>query len=347
MRRQNPLELVFEDISTFDAENPIVRSLLREIDLKKKQTDSDFVKSLPSHPGKEFEIKKRLDKLRGLDTSDNIYNNNNKNNIDFGEPPSLPSIEDFLDGGPRPPQPPPPPLPPSFNGDLFNKPNVLIPPPSTEDFNVKINKARPTIWKKGIENNLFGSQAQMKGPRETEKTSTQNEIDVFLYELPEKKIPELELSDGLLNSLGTAAKTIFDDSIPTQKEEEEEILKDIFDEYNLNDIKNTIDEKGEVPESLYFFYGGDSEQSVQALEFIGLSPINREFAAFLLSNLGLKTMTQNKLSIYVESGEIFYHNHNTGENFYNFLLSQQNDKAAYVPKKFSYRNSFETYISSF
>ena len=187
MRRQNPFELVFEDISKFDAENPIVRSLLREIDLKKKQTDSDFVKSLPSHPGKEFEIKKRLDKLRGLDTSDNIYNNNNKNNIDFGESPSLHSIEDFLDGGPRPPQPPPPPLPPSINGDLFNKPNVFIPPPSTEDFNVKIDKARPTIWKKGIENNLFGSQAQMKGPRETEKTSTQNEIDDFLYELPEKK----------------------------------------------------------------------------------------------------------------------------------------------------------------
>ena len=58
LRRQNPLELVFEDISTFDAENPIVGSLLREIDLKKKQTDSDFIKSLLSHPGKEFEIKK-------------------------------------------------------------------------------------------------------------------------------------------------------------------------------------------------------------------------------------------------------------------------------------------------
>ena len=59
LRRQNPLELVFEDISTFDAENPIVGSLLREIDLKKKQTDSDFIKSLSSHSGKEFEIKKR------------------------------------------------------------------------------------------------------------------------------------------------------------------------------------------------------------------------------------------------------------------------------------------------
>ena len=58
LRRQNPLELVFEDISTFDAENPIVGSLLREIDIKKKQSDSNFIKSLPSQPGKEFEIKK-------------------------------------------------------------------------------------------------------------------------------------------------------------------------------------------------------------------------------------------------------------------------------------------------
>ena len=58
-------------------------------------------------------------------------------------------------------------------------------------------------------------------------------------------------------------------------------------------------------------------------------------------------MTQNKLSIHVESGDIFYDNHNTGENFYNFLLSQQNDEAAYVPKRLSYKNSFEAYISSF
>ena len=59
LRRQNPLELVLEDVSIFDAENPIVGSLVRELDLKKKGTDSDFIKNLPTHPGKEFEIKKR------------------------------------------------------------------------------------------------------------------------------------------------------------------------------------------------------------------------------------------------------------------------------------------------
>ena len=36
LRWQNPLELNFKDISTFDAENPIVGSLLRELDVGKK-----------------------------------------------------------------------------------------------------------------------------------------------------------------------------------------------------------------------------------------------------------------------------------------------------------------------
>ena len=69
-------------------------------------------------------------------------------------------------------------------------------------------------------------------------------------------MPELELGDGLLNSLGTSANTIFDDSIPTQKEEEEEILKDIFDQYNIESIKDTMDEKGEVSKYIYFLWWG-------------------------------------------------------------------------------------------
>lgn len=35
-RCQNPLEQVFEDFSTFEAQNPIVGSLLRELDIGKK-----------------------------------------------------------------------------------------------------------------------------------------------------------------------------------------------------------------------------------------------------------------------------------------------------------------------
>ena len=178
IRRQNPLELVFKDISTFDSENPIVGSLLREIDIRKKQTDSDFIKSLPSQPGKEFETKKRLDKLRGTTTTtSNNFNNNNDNNVNpgaggidlsgLGPPPTLPKIEDLIDNGPSlfPPPPPtggqevisnifrpPPPPPPPYAGPVLNP--FVVP---------KIDSDGP------IGNNIFGSIGAMAGPRTKEK----------------------------------------------------------------------------------------------------------------------------------------------------------------------------------
>ena len=179
------------------------------------------------------------------------------------------------------------------------------------------------------------------------KTQTWPEVDGFLYELPDN-MPDPVLGNGLRNTLGTEAEDLFYSSAsPTKKQEEDEILKDIMDEYEIDKIRDTMDETAQVSESIYFFYGVESKQFVNAPEFIGLSPINREFCAFLLSDLGRQTMNQNKLSIHVESRDIFYDNHNTGENFYSFLLSQQNDKAAYVPKKLSYRNIFEDHITTF
>ena len=181
---------------------------------------------------------------------------------------------------------------------------------------------------------MFGSQAAEAFRENKKKTPQQQEIDDFLYELPETK-PDLELGDGLINSLGTNAQNLFDKDSLTKKEEEDEVPKIFMEDCDIENIKDTMDESAQVPESIYFFYGGDSDEFVKALEFIGMSPVNREFSAFLLSDLGRKIMTQNKLSIHVESGDIFYDNHNTDENFYSFLLSQQNDEAAFIPKKIS------------
>ena len=302
VQRQNPLELVFEDILTFDSENPIVGSLLREIDIRKKQTDSDFIKSLPSQPGKEFEIKKRLDKLRG--TTNNSFNNNN-NNVNPGgggvdisglEPsPTLPKIEDLIDNGPLLF----PPSPPTDGQEVIS--NVFRPPPAGPVLNPFVV---PKIDGDGpIGNNIFVSIGAMMGPRSKEKNiSDNNEVDDFLYELPDN-FPSLELGDKLLDTLGNVGEEVLADT-PTKKDEEDRVLQDIIDEYNIPDMKNTMDETGEVPENIYFFYGGESEGFVNALEFLGISPENREFAAFLLSDLGRKTMTQNKLSIHVDSGDI-------------------------------------------
>lgn len=161
-------------------------------------------------------------------------------------------------------------------------------------------------------------------------------------------MPELTPGDGILTSLGTEAEDLFNsDTHPSKKEEEDELLKKIMDEFKIEKIKDTMDDKETVPESIYFFNGGDSDPFYNALESIGLSPINREFGAFLMSDTERKTMTQNKLCIHVDSGDFFNDNNNTGENFYSFLLSQQSNEAAYVPKTFSYSDRFERYISSY
>ena len=47
-QRQNLLELVFQDILTFDAQNPVVGSLLRELDIGKKDIASGLVKKAPN-----------------------------------------------------------------------------------------------------------------------------------------------------------------------------------------------------------------------------------------------------------------------------------------------------------
>ena len=116
-----------------------------------------------------------------------------------------------------------------------------------------------------------------------------------MYELLHS-MPELELGDGIVETLGTKAEDLFNlRAPPTKKEEENEILKDLIDKYNVEDIKDILDDNGQVPESIYLFYGGESQNIVNALEFISLRPTNREFGAFLLYDLGRQTMTQNKL----------------------------------------------------
>ena len=58
-------------------------------------------------------------------------------------------------------------------------------------------------------------------------------------------------------------------------------------------------------------------------------------------------MKNNSLTLHIESGNIFYQNFNTNENFYNFLLAQQDETKAIVLKRISYHNSFEIYSQNF
>ena len=141
LRRQNPLELVFEDISTFDAENPIVGSILRELGVGKKLLEIDLIKTAPGPPGQNFEIEKG--------------------------PLSFPPSNGFF--------PPPPPLPPSnFQLPPLNfqlPPSNFQPPPSNSFGNFHIPEQISSLSSKneGLTGNLFGWQTQTL-TREKEKT---------------------------------------------------------------------------------------------------------------------------------------------------------------------------------
>ena len=114
LRRQNPLELVFEDISTSDAENPIIGSWLRELDVGKKNVASDLIKKkVPGPSGLDFLIRNRLNKLK--EDNENI---NNSNNLPL--PPFLPSPPSFF----QPPPPPPLPASPFHSSQRYVQPRT-------------------------------------------------------------------------------------------------------------------------------------------------------------------------------------------------------------------------------
>ena len=137
LRWQNPLELVFEDIFTFDSENPIVGALLRELDVGKKVLASDLIKQAPGPPGEDFAIRNRLNKLR-----DRQEPTNNNNNI---SPPT------------SPPALPPPPGPGPF---------ILPPPPQPDNsfgnFHIPAQLSSANFGNRDQEStgNLFASQIQ-------------------------------------------------------------------------------------------------------------------------------------------------------------------------------------------
>ena len=76
--------MFFEDISTFDAENPIIGSLIRELNVKKKVLANDVIKGALTPPSRDYEIQNRFNRLKDCQEP----KNNNNNNL--SPPPSQP-----------------------------------------------------------------------------------------------------------------------------------------------------------------------------------------------------------------------------------------------------------------
>ena len=120
----------------------------------------------------------------------------------------------------------------------------------------------------------------------------------------------------------------------------------IKEEYKLDKIKDAFDE-GKIPPQLEFLFGADNDNFLLTGNFLSLSENNNELASFLCSDLGKNIMTNNGLSIHIETGDILYNDFKTKQNFYNFLLDQQDELKQFIPKRNSYYHSFRKYTRSY
>ena len=103
------------------------------------------------------------------------------------------------------------------------------------------------------------------------------QIDDTIYGLPEQ--PDLELGDGLIDTLGAEENDLLDSNFITPQEENDVVLEQIKKDYNFDEIKDTFDQ-GVVHESVEFFYGGDNENFVQNVEFLNPTSDNKELVSF-------------------------------------------------------------------
>ena len=117
-RTENPLALLFKDVANFDAQNPVIGSLLREIDLGKRSANSDMIKKSLSkaHNINNTILLQRFKKFKEApvnyndnddndddDNNDNNINNSknfNYNNISLSPPPSPVKLGDIFETAP-------------------------------------------------------------------------------------------------------------------------------------------------------------------------------------------------------------------------------------------------------
>ena len=111
-RTENPLALLFKGVADFDAQNPVIGSLLSEIDLGKNKTNSDLISAAPDI--NDTILLQRFKKFKETpinfndddDNDDNNYNNtnNNQNNYNnnnpLGAPPSPINLGNIFETAP-------------------------------------------------------------------------------------------------------------------------------------------------------------------------------------------------------------------------------------------------------
>ena len=138
----------------------------------------------------------------------------------------------------------------------------------------------------------------------------------------EKKEREKVIPDDLLLEYFDEAADMLDVNYWLQKEQDGRELEEFKRYYNLDKLADELD-NGQVPDQLEFYFGSDNENFFRQLLSLSPTPANTNFLDFISSDFGMEIMRQNRLSIHIETGNLYYNNINTGESLCEFITSQQ------------------------
>ena len=137
------------------------------------------------------------------------------------------------------------------------------------------------------------------------------------------------------------------------KPEKEQILEDI----DTAIYEVPVPPKIEIGDPLLSFLSTDAEiiltadyENPEELQDRAIEQIREEYKFDEMKDafyMGQNIMTNNSLSIHMETRDIFYNDFNTKENFYNFLLAQQDELKQFIPKQIPYHDRFEKYTRSY
>ena len=296
-RTENPLALLFKDVANFDAQNPAIGSLLKEIDLGKNNnksslisTASDINDTILLHRFKKFK-ETPINYNDNDDDDDNKDNNiNNRRNINYNNvslsPPLSPiKVSNIFET-----------VPPSFN---FN--NV--------DLQQQQQQQQQQPFDRFSTAAVPGIQIMSKIERVAEK------------EKAKEQEKEITLSDPLLEYFKNADE-ILNNNFILEKEKNEAELENFKKQYQIDTLTDEIDQ-GHVPEILEFYFGGPDDSFFTRVLDLNPDEGTMLFMQFLETDYSSQTMKQNRLSIHFSTGDLHYGGINTNESLSDLLLHKK------------------------
>ena len=112
---------------------------------------------------------------------------------------------------------------------------------------------------------------------------------------------------------------------------------------NLPETLSAI-EKEILPFEFEFFNGGANENFSNIIKSLDSGSDTLEFLEFLESKICKKILEDSKLKIHVETGNIYYDNHDTNESIQNFILAQASLASGEIDHSFTFDRDYVTYF---